>query len=161
MEQLKGIGRDVGSEEEDALGPLRRALGRTANLSEAVAHVVPEPEEGLRDLGRKLGVAKKELMALSRDLMISQPPALAVEAHELASEAEEAIRAGQKAIKAALRGLGWPPIYRRLAALTSHPRPGDPPWETGRTHPSLYKLDPRGQLLQRWEARWPFWCTAW
>ncbi len=107
MDRLKQIGRDVGSEGEDALGPLRQALGRIAGLSEAVAQGLSEPEEGgLRDLGGRLGIAKKELMALSRELMVSQPPALATEAHELAGEAKEVIRAGQKAIKAALRGLG-------------------------------------------------------
>jgi hypothetical protein len=131
MEQLKGIGRDVGSEEEDALGPLRQALGRIANLSEAVAHVVPEPEEGgLRDLGRKLGVAKKELMALSRDLIISQPPALAVEAQQLASKAEEAIRAGQKAIKAALRGLGVASDISEAGSLDITPPPRRSTMET-------------------------------
>jgi hypothetical protein len=127
MEQLNGIGRDVGSEEEDARGPLRRALGRIAALSEAVAQAVPEPEEGgLSDLGRKLGVAKKELMALSRDLMISQPPALAAEAHELAGEAEEAIRAGQKAIKAALRGLGVASDTSEAGSLDIVPLPRRP-----------------------------------
>ncbi len=37
MEYLNGIGRTVGTEGEDALGPLRRALGRVASLGEAVA----------------------------------------------------------------------------------------------------------------------------
>jgi hypothetical protein len=31
-------------------------------------------------------------MALSRELIVSQPPASAMEAHELVNEAEEAIR---------------------------------------------------------------------
>ncbi len=38
LEQLSGIGRDVGSRGEDALGPLRRVLGKIAGLSEAVSH---------------------------------------------------------------------------------------------------------------------------
>jgi hypothetical protein len=98
------MGRDVGSEEEDALGPLRQAKGRIASLDEAVTLAKVTPEEGrLRDLGRKLGVAKKELIALGRALMTSHNPALAVEAHDLAGEAEDAIRASQKEIKAALR----------------------------------------------------------
>jgi hypothetical protein len=63
-------------------------------------------EEGLRDLGRKLGAARKELMSLGRVLMMSQDPALVAEAHDLAGEAEEAIRAGQQKVKAALRRLG-------------------------------------------------------
>jgi hypothetical protein len=127
MERLKGIGRDVGSEEEDALGPLRRTLGRIASLSEAVAHGMSEPEEGgLRDLGRKLGIVKKELMALSRELMVSQPPALAAEAHKLASKAEEAIRAGQKAIKVVLRGLGAASDISEAGSLDIAPLPQRP-----------------------------------
>jgi hypothetical protein len=75
MEHLSGIGRDVGTEGEDALGPLRRAMGKVASLGEAVTSGVVEPEEGgLRDLAKRLGAVKKELMALSRGLMVSQPP---------------------------------------------------------------------------------------
>jgi hypothetical protein len=101
MEQLNGIGRDVSAEGEDALGPLRRVLGEVASLSEAVTLGVSKPGEGgLRD--KRLGAVKKELMALNRKLIVSQPPASAMEVHELASEAEEAIKASQKTIKAAL-----------------------------------------------------------
>jgi hypothetical protein len=106
LTELK-MGRDMGSEEEDALGPLRRAMGRIAGLSEAINQPKAAPEEGmLMDLGRKLGVAKKELMALGRDLVASQAPSLAAEAHNLVGEAEDAIRTGQGVIKTALRGLG-------------------------------------------------------
>jgi hypothetical protein len=90
MEYLSGMGRDVGAEDEDALGPLRRALGRVASLSEAVTTGVLEPKEGgLRDLTKRLGAIKRELMALGRGLMVSQPPASAMEVQELVSEAEE------------------------------------------------------------------------
>jgi hypothetical protein len=107
MEYLSGIGRVVGTEGEDALGPLRRALREVASLGEAVTSGVLEPEEGgLGDLTKRLGAVKKELMALSRGLMVSQPLALAMEVHELVSEAKEAIRSSQRTIKAALRGLG-------------------------------------------------------
>jgi hypothetical protein len=41
-----GIGRDMGTEGENALGPLRQVLGRVDSLGEAVALGVPEPEEG-------------------------------------------------------------------------------------------------------------------
>jgi hypothetical protein len=96
----------VGAEGEDALGPLRRVLGKVASLSEAVTLGVSEPEEGgLRDLAKRLGAVKKELIALNRELIVSQPPASAMEAHELASEAKEAIKASQKTIKAAGGGL--------------------------------------------------------
>ncbi len=60
MEYLNGRGRDVGTEGEDALGPLRRVLGKVASLSEAVNLGVSEPEEGgLRDLAKRLGAVKK------------------------------------------------------------------------------------------------------
>ncbi len=56
MEHLNGVGRVVGTEGEDALGPLRRALGRVASLGEAVTSGVLENEErGLRDLAKRLG----------------------------------------------------------------------------------------------------------
>ncbi len=76
-------------------------------LTEAVAKEAQEPaEERLRDLTRKLGAAKKEIMAMNRSLMVGQPGSLATEAHELASEAGEAIKASRETIKAALRGMG-------------------------------------------------------
>ncbi len=107
MEYLHGMGRNMGVEAKNALGPLRRVLGRVASLGEAVTSRVVEPEEGgLRDLAKRLGAVKKELMAMGRELKVSQPPASAMEAHELVSEAEEAIRSSQRTIKAALRGLG-------------------------------------------------------
>jgi hypothetical protein len=107
MEYLSGLGRDVGTAEEDALGHLRRTIGKVATLGEAVTKGVLEPEEGeLRDLAKRLGAVKKELMSMGRELMVNQPATTATEAHELVSEAEEAIRVNQRTIKAALRGLG-------------------------------------------------------
>jgi hypothetical protein len=107
MEYLERLGRDVGSAPEGVLGPFRRALGKVATFSEAVTRGVQEPdEEELRDLARRLGAVKRELMTMGRDLMVNQPAATASEAHELVSEAGEAIKANQRTIKAALRGLG-------------------------------------------------------
>jgi hypothetical protein len=57
VEPLDKIGRDVDAEEKDALG-----LTREAPESE---------EEGLRDFARRLGAAKREVMALNRELMVS------------------------------------------------------------------------------------------
>jgi hypothetical protein len=72
-----------------------------------VTKEVQDPsEERLRDLARKLGAAKKEIMAMNRCLMVGQSATLATEAHELASEAGEAIKASRETIKAALRGMG-------------------------------------------------------
>jgi hypothetical protein len=46
-----GIGRDVGTEGEEALGPLRQMIGRVDSLGEAVALRVLEPEEGEMEEG--------------------------------------------------------------------------------------------------------------
>ncbi len=127
LEELKGMDRDVGAKGEDTLGPLRRAMGGVANLIEAVNLAKDSPEEGgLRDLGRKLGVAKKELMALGRDLMTSQGPALAAEAHDLAGEAEDAIRSRQKVIRSALRGLDVASDISEAGSLDLLPHPQRP-----------------------------------
>jgi hypothetical protein len=86
---------------------LRRAMGKVAGLNKAVSKAKGAPkEEGLRDLGRKLGAARKELISLERVLIMSQHPSLAAEAHDLTGEAEDAIRAGQQEVKVALRRLG-------------------------------------------------------
>jgi hypothetical protein len=106
MEYLSGLGRNVGSTEEGVLGPLRWAIGKVATLSEAVTKGVLEPDkEELRDLAKRLGTVKKELMTMGGDLMVNQPAARATEAYELVSEAEEAIKANRGIIKAAFRGL--------------------------------------------------------
>jgi hypothetical protein len=66
---IKYVGRlgvNPASGPDDALGPLRRAIGKIATLNEAVTKGVQEPdEEELRDLAKKLGTAKKELMAMA------------------------------------------------------------------------------------------------
>jgi hypothetical protein len=134
---------DPASRPDDALGPLRKAVGKVAALTEAVAKGVQDPvEEGLRDLARKLGTAKKEIMAMNRSLVVGQPASLATEAHELASEAGEAIRASREMIKAALRGMGAASDISEASGLTGAPRP--PP-----ARPALGSLAaawaPRGQ----------------
>jgi hypothetical protein len=83
---------DLEAEAEDALGPLRRALGRLVNRNEA---------GGLRDLAVRLKAVEKELMAMS------EPPTW--EVYELFSEAKEAImtrgeNGGAAKDKAAPRG---------------------------------------------------------
>ncbi len=95
------------SKPEDSLGPLRKAIGVATHLAEAVTKEVQDPsEEKLRDLARKLGAARKEIMAMSRSLMVGQSASLATEAHGLASDAGEVIKSSRETIKAALRGLG-------------------------------------------------------
>jgi hypothetical protein len=139
------LGVNPASGPDDALGPLRRAIGKIASLTEAVTKGVQEPdEEELRDLARKLGVARKEIMVMSRALVVNQPATAATEAHELASEAGEAIRASRETIKAALGEWGQPRISLRSAASPephAHPRRG-PPCETW--HPLHGRQGPTG-----------------
>jgi hypothetical protein len=95
------------SKPEDCLAPLRKAIGAATHLAEAMTKEVQDPsEERLRDLARKLGAAKKEIMAMSRSLMVGRSASLATEAHGLTSDAGEVIKSSRETIKAALRGLG-------------------------------------------------------
>jgi hypothetical protein len=127
----------------DSLGPLSKAIGVVTHLTEAVAKEVQDPsEEWLRDLARKLGVAKKEIMAMNRSLMVGQSANLATEAHELASKAGEAIKVSRETIKAALRGMGAASDISEASGPTRAPRP--PP-----ARPAIGSLTaawaPRGQ----------------
>ncbi len=130
------LGVNPASGPEDVLRPLRRATGEIATLSEAVTMGVQEPdEEELRDLAKKLGAAKKELMVMGRDLVVNQPAATATEAHELVSEAGEAIKASRETITAALRGMGAVSDISEISCLAGLPRP--PP-----ARPSMGNLAP-------------------
>jgi hypothetical protein len=112
------------SKPEDSLGPLRRAIGVATHLAEVVTKEVQDPsEERLRDLARKLGAAKKEIMTMNRSLMVGQSATLAMQAHELASEAGEAIKASREMIKAALRGLGAASDISEVSSPTRALRP--------------------------------------
>jgi hypothetical protein len=135
---------DPASRPDDTLGPLRKAIGKVAALTEAVAKEVQEPdEERLRDFARKLGTAKKKVMDMNRSLVVGQPASLATEAHELAGEAGEAIRASREMIKAALRGKGVALSISEASGPTGAPRPLP-------ARPALESLAaawaPRGQL---------------
>jgi hypothetical protein len=118
------LGENPASGPDDALRPLRKAIGKIASLTEAVTTGVQEPdEEELRDLARKLGAAKKDIMTMSRGLVVNQSATLATEAHELASEAGEAIRVSQETIKAALSGMGAASDISEISCLAGVPRP--------------------------------------
>ncbi len=156
-EYLNGMGRNVGAGAEDALGPLRRALGRIASLGEAVSSGVVEPDEGgLHDLAKRLEAAKKELMAMGRELMVSQPPASATEAHELVSEAKEAIRSSQRIIKAALRGLGVASDISEAGSLDTLPPPQRPIMGNLTAPIPATRAEPP-TLFPGWEVTWPVW----
>jgi hypothetical protein len=151
MKYVGQLGVNPASGPDDILEPLRRAIGETATLSEAVTMGVQEPdEEELCDLAKKLGVAKKELMAMVRELVVNQPAATATEAHELVSEAGEAIKASREMIKAALRGMGAASDISEISCLAGLPRPP-------RARPSMGNLappawPPRGQSAN---PAWP------
>ncbi len=83
----------------DSLAPLRKVIETATHLTETVAKEIQDPgEERLRDLARKLETAKKEIMALSRSLMVGQAAGIATEANRLASDAGEAIKSCRETI---------------------------------------------------------------
>jgi hypothetical protein len=151
LQQVSGYGRDVASEKEDALVSLRRVMGKVASLNEAINKAQDVPEEGgQRDLGRKLGMAKKELMSLGRNLIMCQEPSLAAESHELVGEAVDAIRAGQREIKTALRRLGVASDLSETGSLDMLLQAAGRRWEcTGIGSP--FNVPSNGVPLQAWE----------
>ncbi len=123
LKYVSQFGVNTASGPDDALGPLRKAIGKKASLAEAVTKGVQEPdEEELRTLARKLGTAKKEIMALNRGLVVGQPAPIATEANELASEAGEAIKASRETIKAALKGMGAASDISEISSPIGAPR---------------------------------------
>jgi hypothetical protein len=151
MKYVGRLGVNPASGLDDILGPLRRAIGKIAMLSEAVTKGVQElDEEELRGLAKKLGTAKKELMAMSRDLVVNQPAATATEAHEIVSEAGEAIKASRETIKAALRGLGAASYISEISCLAGLPRPPPARPSMGNMAPPAWP--PRGQSAN---PAWP------
>ncbi len=91
----------------DCLAPLRLASRLATYTTEAVAREIQDPDEAaLRCYAKQLGNSKKEIMALSRSLMVGQVASIAIEATRLANEAGEAIKSSREMIRAALRGLG-------------------------------------------------------
>ncbi len=125
----------------DRLAPLKSAIKLATHTMEAVARETQDPDETtLRGFGKQLGNSKKEVMALSRSLMLDQPASVAMEATRLANEACDAIKASRESIRAALRGLGaasdiseassptrakWPPPTTPAVGCT------DPEWASG------------------------------
>jgi hypothetical protein len=119
-----------------------------------VAKEIQDPsEERLRDLARKLWTAKKEIMALSRSLMVGQVASIATEANRLASDAGEAIKSSRETIKAALRGLGAASDISEVSGPTRAPRPPS-------TRPVLGDLNAGWATGSRPAASgWPPYCT--
>ncbi len=86
----------------DGLAPLRLAIRLATHTMEAVAREIQHPDETtLRGLAKHLGNSKKEIMGLSRSLMVGQAASVATKATRLANEAGEAIKSSRELIRAA------------------------------------------------------------
>jgi hypothetical protein len=116
-----------------------------------VAKEVQDPDEAaLRCYAKQLGNTKKEIMALSRSLMVGQAASVAVEATRLANEAGEAIKTSQEMIRVALRGLGAASDISEASGPARAQRP--PP-----TRPVMGDLDPNWAGGPRAAALgWPY-----
>jgi hypothetical protein len=91
----------------DRLAPLKSIIEQATYTMDAPAREIMDPDETvLRGFGKQLGNSKKEIMALSKDLVVDQPAGVAMEATWLAGEACNAIKASRDSIRAALRELG-------------------------------------------------------
>jgi hypothetical protein len=74
---------------------------------QAVAREITDPDETiLRGFGMQLGNSKKEIMAMSKDLVVDQSADVAMEATRLAGEACNTVKASRESIRAAFRELG-------------------------------------------------------
>ncbi len=68
-----GAGPLAPTEATDRLASLKSAIKLATHTMEAVAREIQDPDETtLRGFGKHLGNSKKEIMALSRSLMVSQ-----------------------------------------------------------------------------------------
>jgi hypothetical protein len=109
-------------EQPDGLAPLRLAIRLATHTMEAVAREIQDPDETtLRGFAKHLGNSKKEIMALSRSLLVGQAASVATEATRLANEAGEAIKSSRELIRAALRGLG---VASDISETNGPPRQG-------------------------------------
>ncbi len=141
-EGVKGkAGPATSAGEADRLAPLRSVIEQATNTMEAAAKEVQDPDETiLRGFGKQLGNSKKDIMAISKGLVMNQSAGVAKEASWLAGEACDAIKASREAIRAALRELGaasdisevsgptraqWPPSARPVVGNI------DPEWAIG------------------------------
>ncbi len=91
----------------DHLAPLKDAIEQARLTANAANRELNDPEETvLRGFGKQLGGSRKEILALSRNLVVGQPAGVAAEATRLADEACENIRVSRELIRAALRDMG-------------------------------------------------------
>ncbi len=93
----------------DCLAPLKDAIEQARLTADAANRELNEPEETvLHGFGKQLGGSRKEIMALSKSLVMDQPASVATEATRLSDEACENIRVSRELIRAALRDMGAP-----------------------------------------------------
>ncbi len=119
-----GAGLLAPAEAPDRLGLLKSAIRLATHTMEAVAREIQDPDETtLRGFGKHLGNSKKEIMALSRSLMVGQSVSVAIEVTRLADEVSEANKASRESIRAALRGLGVASDISEASGPTRAQRP--------------------------------------
>jgi hypothetical protein len=91
----------------DRLAPLKSIIEQATYTMQAAAREITNPDETiLWAFGKQLGNSKKEIMAVSKDLVVDQSADVAMEATRLAGEACNTIKASWESIRAALRELG-------------------------------------------------------
>jgi hypothetical protein len=141
----------------DRRAPLKSTIKQATYIMQAVTREITDPDETiLRGFGKQLGSSKKEIMAVSKDLVVDQPADVAMEATRLASEACDAIKASRESIRAALRELGVASdISEAIGPVRAQlPPPGrpvmgsiDPEWAAGsRPVASMwFQRPPRGR----------------
>jgi hypothetical protein len=149
----------------DNLAPLREAIEKARLTASTTNRELSDPEETvLRGLGKQLGSSRKEIMALSRNLIVGQPAGVAAEATRLADEACENIRVSRELVRAALRDMGAAsdisevsgPVRAQPAAQGVPPTGQRPavPMPGGPQRPPLREWD-RRPPLREWEQRPP------
>ncbi len=155
------------SKARDGLAPLRSTIEQATYVMQAVARELTDPDKTiLRGFGKQLGSSKKEIMAVSKDLVVGRPADVATEATRLASEACDAIKACRESIRAALRELGAASDISEASGpvRAQPPPPGrpvmgciDPEWAAG-SRPAAatwFQRPPPRPLAGNAEPRWP------
>jgi hypothetical protein len=125
----------------DCLATLKNAIDQARYTAEAAAREMTVPEETvLRGFGKQLGSSRKEIMALSKGLVVGQPAGVALEATRLADEACDAIKTSREAIRTALRELGAASNISEASGPTrARPQPQER-LAMGRLDPVNYQL---------------------
>jgi hypothetical protein len=149
----------------DYLAPLKGAIEQARLIANAANRELNDPEEAvLRGFGKQLGGSRKEILALSRSLVVGQPAGVAAEATRLADEACENIRISRELIRAALRDMGAAsdiseasgPARARPAAQGGPLMGRRPvvPMPAGAQRPPVREWEQR-PLFREWEQRPP------